>query len=147
MSEPSVSRARLENIYIFIKIDGVVTGTKPVHSINRSAAKSPSLPGAPGSPDRLARFTTRGIPPERVTGNSSKKLPSCHPKKPDISERPTRAPAQARQQLYAQGDFAEIGALWQRPAQRRGGQLHRKPGAFGCGARFARPSWRKECWR
>jgi len=45
MSEPSVSRARLENISIFIKIDRALTGTKPARSINRSAAKYPSLPG------------------------------------------------------------------------------------------------------
>ena len=96
MSESSVSRARLENIHIFIKINGALAETKPAHSTNRSAAKYPSLPGVEGSPDQLARFTARGIPPERVTGNSSKKLPACHPKKPDISERPTHALAWGR---------------------------------------------------
>ena len=68
MSEPSVSRARLENILIFIKIDRALAGTKSAHPINRSAAKSPSLPGAPGSPDRLARFTARGTPSEETAG-------------------------------------------------------------------------------
>ena len=114
---------------IFIKIDEALAETNPASSINRSATKHPSLPGVEGSPDRLARFTARGIPPERVTGNSSKKLPARHPKKPDISERPTRAPAQARRQLYAKVKFMEILAPGRGlPAQRRGGQLHRKPG-------------------
>jgi len=36
----------------------------PLNPINRSAAKSPSLPGALGSPDRFARFTARGTSPE-----------------------------------------------------------------------------------
>ena len=66
MSEPSVSRARLEHILIFIKVGRALAETKPAHSINRSAAKHPSLPGAPGSPDRLARFTARGIPSEET---------------------------------------------------------------------------------
>jgi hypothetical protein len=40
-------------------------------------------------------------------------------------------------QLYAEGKHAEILAPWQRPAQSRGWQFHRKPGEIGCGARSA----------
>ena len=54
----------------------------------------------------------------------------------------TPAPERARlgaelQQLYAEGKFTEILAPWQRPAQRRGRQLHRRAGKIGCGARSA----------
>jgi len=49
-------------------MERALTGTKPAHTINRSAAKSPSLPGAPGSPDQLARFTARGTPSEETAG-------------------------------------------------------------------------------
>jgi hypothetical protein len=68
MSEPSVSRARLENICIFIKINGALAETNPASSINRFAAKYPSLPGVEGSQDLLARFTARGTPSEETAG-------------------------------------------------------------------------------
>ena len=54
---------------------------------------------------------------------------------------PPPTPERARlgaelQQLYADGKYAEIRAPGGRlPAQRRGWQLHRKPGKIGCGAR------------
>ena len=47
------------------------------------------------------------------------------------------APAPARQQLYAEDKFTEILAPWQRPAQRRGWQFHRRAGTVRCGARPA----------
>jgi hypothetical protein len=76
MGEPSARLARLENILIFIKIDGALTGTKPANSINRSAAKSPSLPDAPGIPDRSARFIARGLPSKEKGRIERKRLPS-----------------------------------------------------------------------
>jgi hypothetical protein len=109
MSEPSVSRARLVYIFIFIKIDRESTYWNKTCQHHQPLCRQVSKPARRwGRQDRLARFTARGIPPERVTGNNSKKLPACHPKKPDISERPTHAPAPARQQLNADDKFAKI---------------------------------------
>ncbi|MDD1749369.1 MAG: hypothetical protein LUO89_05770 [Methanothrix sp.] len=62
-------------------------------NVNRSAAKYPSLPGAPGSQDQSARFTARGSPPEAVARKNISCPRARSPRKPDISEHPTRAPA------------------------------------------------------
>jgi hypothetical protein len=113
MSEPSVSRARLENISIFIKIDRALTGTKPARSINRSAAKYPSLPGVEGARIDSRATPARGSPPKRVTRNCSKRLPCLSSPKPRYQRTShTRARLGAElQQLYADGKFSEILAL------------------------------------
>ena len=67
----------------------------------------PSLPGAEGA--GLTRAFHRA---RRSTKMSNKRQPNghqaLHPPNPDFGERPTRAPAHARQQLYADGKHAEI---------------------------------------
>ena len=82
MSEPSFSRARLENILIFIKLTEHLLEQNLPKSINRSAAKYPSPPGVEGAPARSARKTRALHTPEACNRKDGQTAPK--PKSPKV---------------------------------------------------------------
>ena len=112
MSEPSVSRARLENIPIFIKIEGALTGTKPARSI--ITAPPPSIQACPAlraSGSTCAQHPRAASHQNEWQEIARKSSQPVIPRSQILASVPHARPPRPCQQLYAEGKHAEIGPL------------------------------------